>query len=93
MGGEVSQLVSLLMAEMRRQGGYQGELHFEERRQGGQESQEWSTVILEVKHFRRMDKFEGDPGKFRSWLFDLTLAIGQIENGLARELSWPTKRK
>ena len=43
-------------------------------------------VVLEEKHFRRVDKFDGDMAKFRGWVFDLTVAIGQIDKVLCRDL-------
>ena len=43
-------------------------------------------VALEEKYFRRMDKFEGDAAKYRSWMFDLGVAIGGIDEELASEL-------
>ena len=43
-------------------------------------------VILEEKYFRRMDKFEGDAAKYRSWVFELGIAIAGIDEELAGEL-------
>ena len=40
------------------------------------------SVVLDEKYFRRMEKFEGDPSKFRGWLFDLLVAIGQVDKDL-----------
>ena len=31
---------------------------------------------LDEKHFRRMEKFEGDLNKFREWIFNLEVALG-----------------
>ena len=39
------------------------------------EGQQGNKVTLDEKHFRRMDKFEGDVGKFRSWIFDLDVVF------------------
>ena len=50
------------------------------RRQGlarKEEKPNKGSVVLDEKYFRRMEKFEGDPSKFRGWLFDLLVAIGQ----------------
>ena len=33
-----------------------------------------------------MEKYDGDPGKFRSWFFDLTVALGQIDGELVSQL-------
>ena len=43
-------------------------------------------VILDEKYFRRVDKFDGDLSKFRGWLFDLLVSIGQVDSELAKEL-------
>ena len=43
-------------------------------------------VILDERNFRRVDKFEGDMSKFRSWKFDLGVAIGQLDNPLAEKM-------
>ena len=40
------------------------------------------SVVLDEKYFRRMEKFEGDSSKFRGWLFDLLVAIGQVDKDL-----------
>jgi len=39
-------------------------------------------VTLDEKYFRRCEKFDGDTFKFRAWLFDLLVAIGQIDGTL-----------
>ena len=39
-------------------------------------------VVLDEKYFRRMEKFDGDVNKFRGWLFDLLVAIGQVDKDL-----------
>ena len=33
-----------------------------------------------------MDKYDGDPTKFRGWLFDLLVTIGQVDPALAKDL-------
>ena len=43
-------------------------------------------TTLDEKYFRRMSNFAGDPGKFRSWFFDLVVCIGQVDTGLGEEL-------
>ena len=41
---------------------------------------------LDEKHFRRMDKFDGDPLKFRGWYFDLKVILGGLDEKLAVDL-------
>ena len=43
-------------------------------------------VTLEEKYFRRVAAFEGDFAKDRGWLFDLNVAIGQVDKEFAGEL-------
>ena len=43
-------------------------------------------VILDTKYFQRVDKFEGNPAKFKSWIFDLLTQIGSIDSELAKDL-------
>ena len=40
-------------------------------------------VILEERHFRRMDKFSGEEGK---WAFNLLVAMGGIDQSLADKM-------
>ena len=49
-------------------------------------NRDFNKVILDEKYFRRMEKFGGDASVFRGWLFDLLVAIGQIDSILQREL-------
>ena len=49
-------------------------------------------MTLEEKYFRRLDVFDGDRAKFRNWLWDLTVAIGQIDIRLSEELKSVTKK-
>ena len=37
---------------------------------------------LDEKYFRRIEKLDADPNKYRSWLFDLEVALGQIDGEL-----------
>ena len=55
---------------------------------GEENQQSWKKgrVTLDEKYFRRVTAFEGDFAKFRGWLFDLDVAIGQIDKELAGEL-------
>jgi hypothetical protein len=50
------------------------------------EKEDFKRVILDEKYFRRVDKFDGDVTKFRGWMFDLMVAIGQVDNELAKEV-------
>ena len=43
-------------------------------------------VVLDEKHFRRCDKFEGNPAKFKSWMFDLITAAGSVDQSLTTDL-------
>ena len=54
--------------------------------QENQSSGRRNGVTLEEKYFRRVTAFEGDFAKFRGWLFDLNVAIGQVDKELAGEL-------
>ena len=54
--------------------------------QGNQQSERKGRVTLDGKYFRRVTAFKGDFAKFRGWLFDLNVAIGQIDKELAGEL-------
>ena len=39
-----------------------------------------------MKSSRRIEKFEGDAQKFRSWMFDFLVTVGSIDSELAKEL-------
>ena len=43
-------------------------------------------MLLEEKDFRRVDKFEGDPAKFRGWIFDVFTALNHVDSFLAADL-------
>ena len=43
-------------------------------------------VVLDENRFRRCDKFEGNPAKFKSWMFDLITAVGSVDQGLAKDV-------
>eukprot|EP00973_Karenia_brevis_P075378 10472122-Karenia_brevis.AAC.1 len=45
-----------------------------------------SKAILDEKYFRRMDKFTGDMGAYRMWMFNFTVAIGQVDGKLSDEI-------
>ena len=40
----------------------------------------WGGWLLDEKHFRRCDKFEGNPAKFKSWMFDLATAVEYVDH-------------
>ena len=57
--------------------------------QQGQEQQTQSKdepkrVLLEEKYFRKVKEFTGDAEEFKTWMFKLQVAIGQIDERLAR---------
>ena len=37
-----------------------------------------TRVFLDEKHFRRIEKFTGEPGKWEEWLFALCVAVGSV---------------
>ena len=43
-------------------------------------------IKLDERFFRRIDKFDGDVGKFRSWVFDLVVVLGQVDRDLSEEV-------
>ena len=45
---------------------------------------------LDEKYFRRMDKLDNDAGKLRGWLFELTVCLGQIDEGLLNLVKYVT---
>ena len=69
-----------MMEQLRQNGG--GQFVGEERQQNPRRN----FVILEEKYFRRVVAFERDFAKFLGWLFDLNVAIGQVDKELAGEL-------
>ena len=40
-------------------------------------------VVLDEKYFRRVDKFDGDPDKYRAWIFEVVVALAQVDGGLS----------
>ena len=50
-------------------------------------------TVLDERLFRRVQVFNGDLSKFRGWLFDLLVAIGTADRGLANELRRFMKEK
>eukprot|EP00973_Karenia_brevis_P082649 11456356-Karenia_brevis.AAC.1 len=43
-------------------------------------------VVLDEKHFRRMDKFTGEVSQFRMWMLNLGVVLGQVDGDLAEEV-------
>ena len=41
---------------------------------------------MDEKHFRRIDKFDGNPAKAKSWMFDVVTACGYVEHDMAKDL-------
>ncbi len=72
--------MAMVMEQLRQSGG--GQFVGQE----NQQSERKGRVTLDEKYFRRVTAFEGDFAKFRGWLFDLNVAIGQIDKELAGEL-------
>ena len=60
---------------------HQGKGAWEEGGKGGN-----GRVVLGEKYFRRCDKFDGTPAKFKSWVFDLVIQLGSVDQGLGREV-------
>eukprot|EP00973_Karenia_brevis_P025049 3453419-Karenia_brevis.AAC.1 len=44
-------------------------------------------VVLDEKYFRRIDKYAGDSTQLRMWIFNLKVALGQVDSDLAQEVS------
>ena len=44
------------------------------------------NVILDEKDFRRVDKSDGAVIEFRGWLFDVLVAISQVDDSLRSTL-------
>ena len=55
---------------------------------GGKGDGEWGnpSVILNRKYFQLVDKFDGNPAKFLSWIFDLITALESVDLELAKDL-------
>ena len=57
-----------------------------QRNETGDDRKERGRVVLDEKYFRRIERFDGDITKFRGWMFDLLVAIGQVNEGLGKDL-------
>ena len=42
--------------------------------------------LMDEKHFRRIDTFDGNPAKFKSWMFDVVTACEYVEHDMAKDL-------
>ena len=47
------------------------------------EKVKWRGVKLDIKHFSRVEVFNGEHAKFRDWFFGVNTAIGQIDQKLS----------
>ncbi len=72
MQGDVGQIGAMVVEQLRKT---EGEQFGKEEDQKKEENQRGKRVTLDEKYFRRVNAFEGEIGKFRGWLFDLTVAI------------------
>ena len=52
----------------------------------GFERMENQRVVLDRKYFQMVDKFDGNPAKFKSWIFDLITAVGSVDLSLSKDL-------
>ena len=41
-------------------------------------------MALDEKYFRRVDKFDGDLDKYRPWIFEVVVALAQVDGELSR---------
>ena len=47
---------------------------------------EKTQVHLDEKYFRRIERFDGDPNHYRGWIFELVVALGQVDGELQQEV-------
>ena len=59
----------------------------------GFERRENQRVVLDRKYFQMVDKFDGNPAKFKSWIFDLITAVGSVELSLSKDLKSTLKER
>ena len=50
-------------------------------------------MVLDEKHFRRCDKFEGNPANFKSWMFEFITAVGSVDQSLANDFKVQLKTR
>ena len=53
---------------------------------GNEGEGKYKSNKLDERHFRRMDKFDGDQTKYRMWRYDLLVCIGQVDHPLGNEI-------
>eukprot|EP00973_Karenia_brevis_P016387 2244818-Karenia_brevis.AAC.1 len=71
---EIAKIVSMVVQGLLPQ--LQRPQYESSRRETGEDRR---RVCLDEKHFRRMEKYGGDPAQFRMWVFNLKVAIGQVD--------------
>ena len=59
----------------------------------GFERRENQRVVLDRKYFQMVDKFDGNPAKFKSWIFDLITAVGSVDLSLSKDLKSTLKER
>eukprot|EP00973_Karenia_brevis_P020863 2866635-Karenia_brevis.AAC.1 len=52
-----------------------------------------NRVFLDEKDFRRVDTFEGEVEKHKSWFFDFFVAVGKVGAALANDVKLVLARK
>ena len=52
----------------------------------GRDGDERGTGLLNRKDFTLVDKFEGNPAKYKSWMFDFTTALGSVNRELTGQV-------
>eukprot|EP00973_Karenia_brevis_P088596 12285010-Karenia_brevis.AAC.1 len=72
---EIAKIVSMVV---------QGLLPQLQRPQYGSSSRE---IVEDKRKVWRIEKYGGDPAQFRMWVFNLKVAIGQVDSSLAQEVS------
>ncbi len=50
-------------------------------------------MVLDRKYFQMVDKFDGNPAKFKSWIFDLITAVGSVDLSLSKDLKNQLKER
>ena len=55
----------------------QSQFQGDNRTQPDRDNRDRRFLTLDETYFRRMDKYDEDPTKFRGWLFDLLVTIGK----------------
>ena len=50
-------------------------------------------MVLDRKYFKMVDKVDGNPAKFKSWIFDLITAVGSVDLSLSKDLKSTLKER